>query len=63
MLDKVISHSHNPCIGAVVLIHHKLLCPGMLLCEIKKCLRISRTEPVNALILVSHHKEISLLSC
>ena len=63
MLDKAVGCRYNLRIGAVILIHHKLLCPRMLLCKIKQCLRISRAESVNTLILVSHHEKISLLSC
>ena len=59
--DKTIGSSHNGPGGAVVGLQIENLCPGPVGFKIGECLRPCRTEAVDALILIAHHKQISTL--
>ena len=62
-LDKGIRGLNNVRIGAEIFLHQKNLCPRMMLLKLKQRLRISCTESVNTLVLISYHKKIFRSGC
>ena len=62
-LYKMICRRHDICIRPEIFLHQQYFRASMPLFKFQKCLRVSRPESIDALILITHHEQIICACC